>query len=306
VAVLCESEPNSVNLYERRRGDGQFVLYRERNIPVAASDFERLRARGVTHLFIAAEEQSEHQSFLRRNLDALLNNDNVPVSQRFQVLNQVTYAALRDSFATDDTDQAVATATTMGSTSVDFLAQNDVVARDLFSVLRHDYHTFTHSANVSGYCVVLAKRLGIANDGDLKAIATGALLHDIGKLQIPNAILSKVGPLTEIEFDVVKRHPITGFNKCCDREDLSWEQLMIVYQHHEKCNGGGYPVGIMQAEIHEWARICAVVDVFDALTSLRPYKPARRIADALDYLLTQSGKALDAEMVSCWNDAMRP
>ena len=109
-----------------------------------------------------------------------------------------------------------------------------------------DYHTFTHSANVSYYCVMLAKELGITSENELNQIAMGALLHDLGKLEIPASILTKPGKLTDWEFDVIKTHPTVGFRQLCQRQDLNHAQLMMVYQHHERLDGTGYPVRIVK------------------------------------------------------------
>ncbi len=90
------------------------------------------------------------------------------------------------------------------------------------------------------------------------------------------------------------------------REDLSWGQLMMVYQHHERMDGKGYPVQSVDDEIHEWARICAVADVFHALTSKQPYRKASPITEALGFIEEQSGTHFGAEIVECWVRLMTP
>ncbi|MFG0262632.1 MAG: HD-GYP domain-containing protein, partial [Novipirellula sp. JB048] len=131
-------------------------------------------------------------------------------------------------------------------------------------------------------------------------ITTGGLLHDLGKLDIDERILNKPGRLDEGEFREVKRHPGLGFRKLAKRTDLTEGQLLMVYQHHERVAGHGYPVGCVGSEIHPWAKICAVVDVFEALTSHRPYrKPLSRIK-ALEVLEREGSASFDLEVLECW------
>ena len=160
--------------------------------------------------------------------------------------------------------------------------------------------TFTHSANVSYYCVFLAKHLGISEREDLDAIASGALVHDLGKLDVPDAILTKPARLSDSEFEIIKRHPLDGFLQLKDRQDVNFGQLMMVYQHHEWMNGKGYPVGVTGKEIHPWGRLCAVVDVFEALTSSRPYRGPMATSRALQIMERESGDHFDEEMFQCW------
>jgi HD-GYP domain-containing protein (c-di-GMP phosphodiesterase class II) len=153
---------------------------------------------------------------------------------------------------------------------------------------------------VAYYSVMLAENLGITNREELNRIATGGLLHDLGKLEIPEAILTKDSGLTDQEFAIIKRHPTVGFRKLCQRTDLQFGQLMMVYQHHERLDGRGYPVGVGGDEIHEWARICAVVDVFEALTSNRPYRAGMTSQAAFQIMDRSSPTGFDASIYQCW------
>ncbi len=178
--------------------------------------------------------------------------------------------------------------------------------RDMYDLMMHDYYTFTHSANVATYCVTLAQKLGITDRADLARIAAGGLLHDIGKRQIPRRVLNAPQKLTAAERESMQRHPQIGFEELSSGSELTWSQLMMVYQHHERFDGRGYPVGILGEELDPWARICAVCDVFDALTSDRPYRPAITIAAACDFVERRSEKSFDPEIVRCLTSMMLP
>ncbi len=156
----------------------------------------------------------------------------------------------------------------------------------------HDYYTFTHSANVATYCVSVARTWAFPIATDLSRMAAGALLHDVGKRKIPRRVLNAPNKLSTAERDEIQRHPQIGFEELSDDPDLTWGQLMIVYQHHERLDGRGYPVGVVGDEIDPWAKICAVSDVFDALTCDRPYRAAMSVDEASEFLERRSGQQL--------------
>jgi HD-GYP domain-containing protein (c-di-GMP phosphodiesterase class II) len=181
---------------------------------------------------------------------------------------------------------------------------NDVLPNDLFRLARHDFNTFTHVTNVAGYSVILAERLGLAVGAGLEHIAKGAMLHDLGKRFIPLSVLTKPAKLDREERAIIETHPLRGYEELCQRDDVSFEQLMMTYQHHEKWDGSGYPVGIARDEIHPWARMLAVVDVFDAMTGMRPYRKPATLQSAMDYIRQGAGTHFDPEVVECWDAAM--
>jgi HD-GYP domain-containing protein (c-di-GMP phosphodiesterase class II) len=187
---------------------------------------------------------------------------------------------------------------------VTLFATSEVLPRDLFRIARHDFNTFTHVTNVASYSIILAEQLGIRDRLELEQIATGAMLHDIGKRFIPAAILTKNGPLDPEERELVETHPLRGYEELCDRPGLSFGQLMMVYQHHEHVDGSGYPVKILGDEIHPWAKLLIVVDRFDAMTAKRPYRRPATLEFVFDYQRQRAGTYFDREVVECWISAM--
>lgn len=151
-----------------------------------------------------------------------------------------------------------------------------------------DHVTDEHTHRVADLTVVLASRMGIP-EADLGHIRRGALLHDIGKMGIPDAILQKPDVLSDTEWTIMQTHPDLAY-KLLSNIDYLAPAVDIPYCHHEKWNGTGYPRRLRGEEIPLAARIFAVVDVFDALTSSRPYRKAWKREDALAYIKEQSGK----------------
>lgn len=143
-----------------------------------------------------------------------------------------------------------------------------------------DDYTYMHSVAVCALMVALAKQLGLSEELTREAGLAG-LLHDIGKMMVPSNILNKPGKLTEDEFVSVKEHPVAGYNLLLEGKGASPITLDVCLHHHEKMDGGGYPYGLKGDAISLHARMGAVCDVYDAITSNRPYKPGWCPAESL-------------------------
>lgn len=159
-----------------------------------------------------------------------------------------------------------------------------------------DHETSGHSFRVALYAVALAKALGIRGEA-LKAIEWGALLHDVGKMVVPDEVLRKAGPLTEDEWYIMKQHPTWGAEMLAEVSFLQPAAFDIIYSHHERWDGSGYPRGLAGEAIPLAARIFAVVDTYDAITSDRPYRRSRSHLVALAELQRVAGQQLDPRVV---------
>lgn len=161
-----------------------------------------------------------------------------------------------------------------------------------------DQYTHQHILRVQRYAVAIAKTMGLAGD-DLEAVNTGALLHDIGKLGVPEYVLMKPGRLTGEEFEKMKRHPEIGA-AILDPVDFPWPVLPVVKHHHERWDGSGYPDGLKGEAIPLTARILAVADVYDALTSVRAYRAAWTHERAVELIVSESGTHFDPDVVTAF------
>lgn len=176
-------------------------------------------------------------------------------------------------------------------------AQTGMIHRLSTAAEFKDEETSAHTKRVAYYAALIAEALGQSRD-EVDALILTAPMHDVGKIGIPDAIIRKPGKLTNEEFDEIKTHTSIGFNILHDPDnDLLQKAAVIARDHHEKWNGRGYPHGRKGEEISVDGRIVAVVDVFDALTSRRPYKEPWPIDKALGLLESERGEHFDAEMV---------
>ena len=158
-----------------------------------------------------------------------------------------------------------------------------------------DHTTHDHLRRVQVYAVEIAKELGL-DESQLNAIRAASMLHDIGKLAVPENILSKPGHLTPEEFEKMKIHPIVG-SEILDRVEFPYPVVPIVRSHHEKWDGSGYPDGLKREAIPIGARILSAVDCFDALASERPYRRAMTPEEAMSNLIAEKGRSFDPRVV---------
>lgn len=161
-----------------------------------------------------------------------------------------------------------------------------------------DPYTAGHGVRVALAALALGRELGLPL-AQLRALAQGTLVHDVGKIQVPDHILNKPGPLTAEERRLVERHPLTGFDMC-RRLGFMAEELQVIRSHHERWDGGGYPDGLRGEEIPLLARIVAICDVYDALTSNRAYRRALTHQAAREYIVSQAGTQFDPRLVEVW------
>lgn len=166
-----------------------------------------------------------------------------------------------------------------------------------------DHVTDEHTQRVADLTVTLARNMGVP-EADIGHIRRGALLHDIGKMAIPDSILQKPGKLTDSEWATMQTHPEKAYRILSHIEYLA-PAIDIPYCHHEKWDGTGYPRGLMGKEIPLAARLFAIVDVYDAITSDRPYRKAWAKEKAVQYVKEQSGKHFCPEAVKVFCDMMK-
>ena len=158
-----------------------------------------------------------------------------------------------------------------------------------------DPHTAGHQRRVAELSTAIAREMGLASQA-LEGIHFGALIHDLGKIQVPAEILAKPTRLSKLEFELIKAHPQAGYDILKGIE-FPWPVAQMVLQHHERLDGTGYPNGAKDGDIALEARILAVADVVEAMSSHRPYRPALGIDAALAEIIQQRGKLYDSDVV---------
>lgn len=183
------------------------------------------------------------------------------------------------------------------------MKSNEEVATLLTDVYVHDNYVFTHSLNVTLYSLSIGLKLGLSQK-DLEILGLGGILHDIGKMLVPNEILFKPGKLSSEEFSEMKRHATYGFDILRNMQTIPLIVAHCAFQHHERLNGSGYPRGIKSEEIHLFGKILAVADVFDAVTSHRVYRSAMLPHEGLEILYSGSGTLYEPAIIEAFRKSV--
>ena len=288
-----------VNVYLKTRPSEPPLLFSAAHNPISRSHFEELIQKGSSKLFIHRKDRDLYQQAVRDCWENLLLDQSLPVLQRLAAALEITRESLSQSFEAGHTESIVQTCQHYAATCVAVLSNDPVELSALDRALHHDHSLVTRATNVSAYTMLLGRALGMATY-ELTQLTAGALLHDLGMLDIEPVLLNKPGRLLDCERRQVQGHPGLGLQRVIGRRDLPEGVMMMIYQHHERLNGTGYPVGLAGQEIHAWGRLCAIVDAYAALMSPRPHRQALIPQTALAVLERGAGTDFDREMVTCW------
>jgi HD-GYP domain-containing protein (c-di-GMP phosphodiesterase class II) len=302
-AVLIALPDSRISIYVADETNKCPILFRAGDYCLTREQWNKLGQDDARNFYVRNTDWRVFSTELNTGLDAFLERDDVPVSQRVTVLQTAALERFQAAYGSVKIDAAIEESQRFGQRISQLLSLETVSPRELFRLSRHDSNALTHVLNVVTYSAILAKEMRYSSE-EQTSIATGAMMHDLGKRFIPAYVLAYPGPLNAQEKQVIQLHPRKGYADLAPKHSLSRDQLMIIYQHHERIDGNGYPVGLSGEEIHPWAKLCAVTDVFEALTGNRPYRKAFTLAQALQYLEQMSCTQFDREVVQCWIRAM--
>ncbi len=253
---------------------------RAKSDPASLADLDRP---DKTH----ADSVSTTQSIVPTSLVENLNDSSSPPEIQAQRIRE-SAELLMQQLLESPTAENIAQAKQAIYSITDYILGNDETTSFLIRITSRDYYTYTHSVNVGVLAIALAKEIYQGKgEHNLRELGAGFFLHDLGKVRIDQAIINKQGKLTDEEMSEMRKHPSRGFSLLAQTHQLTEECKHIVWQHHERYDGTGYPQGLAGEDIHEYAKICALADVYDALTAERSYKKALSPFSALDLMRRQ-------------------
>ncbi|MGN0485266.1 MAG: HD-GYP domain-containing protein [Lachnospiraceae bacterium] len=261
-----------------------------RKTPLDAYLIESLLKMGVPGVYIREGEEIEEEEKIEPQIQAKIEEIQIPDRAKVHLTQSVRKRVAEGvQFLYNDTENEDIIQSTESVTNdlMQAIAQNDAIAIDIGLLKVSDEYTFKHSVDVATMSMIIAKQYGLSRK-DIFYLGVSGLLHDIGKSKIPNEILNKAGKLTDQEFAMMKNHSAFGYDILKEKKDVTNPILLGVLQHHEKCNGTGYPLGVTAEKIHLFPKIISVADIYDALVTERPYKKAFTPRTAVEMIMSMT------------------
>ncbi|MCB9024679.1 MAG: HD domain-containing protein [Bdellovibrionaceae bacterium] len=229
--------------------------------------------------------KTENRELYRNYIQDRLRSEQLNPSEKAVILRESSLAIVQDLFESPDIGQALSNSKEVITNFINFMDDEPSAMAELLGLSKHDFYTFNHSLDVSIYSLGLGSVLGYTGP-ELKELGEGALFHDIGKRHVNIDIITKDGPLTDLEWSQMKKHPEYGLLILNQFDDtfISNNIRACCFEHHESFLGNGYPQSLAGDEIHPMARIVALTDTFDALTTKRSYNEPMLPHDALNFI----------------------
>jgi HD-GYP domain-containing protein (c-di-GMP phosphodiesterase class II) len=283
------------DLFRRNRG-GEYVLLTARHNSLGRQIMDRLQVYGTEELFVRNEESMFFSRVVCARLDELVNDPNTTSAVKAKAIQAACRDTMRRAFE-DPRGPFIKQACDVIVPTVDLIVRDDQATKFLVRLTAFDHATYIHSTNVGIFAVALARLFfGLDRSHDMHKLGTGFFLHDLGKCRIPLEILNKPGPLTPEERLVINGHVEEGYSLLGENGIITDEARTITLEHHEKDDGRGYPRGKVGSDIHPYARICRIADIYEALTAERPYHRKRSTFEALKIMKDQEVTDVDQDL----------
>jgi len=305
MAAIRAMDSLGMNLYCLHENDTKPVLLCSERQTQTAEQLASICADNHRSLLVSQQDFSRFSQKLLELLDHVLADNSVSLEIRFSLL-QIAYAdEIERQFRKQSMEKYIELAQEIGPQISSLLQQGEISIQTLFNQVHRNSSHYAHVTNVAAYTVLLAKALDMVSPQELDRIAVGCLLHDVGKLYLPEEILTKKGRLSPHDHEEFNRVPLLAYEVLSDFQQVEFSQLMMIYQQNERMDGTGYPVKITAEEIHPWAKLLAVTVAFNAMTSDRAFRPASTLQEGLIQLADNVNTHFEPEMVLCWISAFQ-
>ncbi len=290
----------SMDLYLKPARGSYPVLYRAVGVEFSEEDRQRLFQKGVQFLYVPVHQHAKYREAMVARLDSLFRDPEQGRAERVRMIRAACEKMIEDVLLFPDQPEAVSAVTDIGAQFAKWAGEDSAEFSYLLDMSAHDYYTVTHMVNVGVGCGLLVQALRPGDEELLSRCVQGGMLHDVGKKGIAQNILNKEGPLSPEEFKKIKQHPGLAFDVLHRHPSTSPTVLEMARDHHERIDGTGYPGGKSGEQIGLAARVCAVVDVYDAITSKRPYRGPTPPTETLRILHEGRGTHFDVEALDAW------
>lgn len=306
---LSKSKTLSFDIYCKSDAFGQthFVKFASASIPKHQEKIRQLlESRDfVEQFYIHEEDLFKYYDHATETLKKIMSSDTVSLREKTKTMYNVTQEIMKDFFEQSASTKALHSSEKVMEIMEDCMSSHDVSFGAVSQIVNKDYYTYTHSVNVGLYCMTFGVKCEMGR-GDIRDLGLGGMLHDVGKSKVPRDILNKNGKLTDEEFGVIQLHSLWGEEILNDMACYAPNVVNMCAQHHEKFEGGGYHKHLAGEEISFHARVCKIMDVFDALTTRRSYKEALQAFDTLTLMRKKMNGHFDPGLLDKFIRLMGP
>lgn len=269
--------------------NGKMIHYVRSGESLSAEKIAKLDRADVFHI------REDQRQLYKNFIFGQLNEENLEPGVKAAILRESSMTLAEEIFEQPDVERALNESRELITQFIDFMEKEPEGMANLISLSSHDFYTYNHSLDVGIYSLGLGQAAGYAKE-DLIELGRGALFHDIGKRNVPVEIICKQGPLTDVEWAQMQKHPQYGL-KILSEYDASEAMKACCFEHHESFLGNGYPQQLAGPDIHPMARIVAITDTYDALTTKRSYNEPKSPIDALEFMKNKLAGRYDADLL---------
>lgn len=276
--------------------NGRFVHYLRPGESLKAEKIAALERADV--FFVPSDQRGEYKKYVFERM----NEEGLEPRLKAQILRESSLTLAEEIFEQPDVQTALSDSHELITNFIVFMENEPEGMAHLISLSSHDFYTYNHSLDVGIYSLGLGHVAGY-NQSDLLELGRGALFHDIGKRNVHVDIICKNGPLSDVEWAQMQKHPQYGL-KILTEYDCSEAMKACCFEHHESFLGNGYPQQLSGPEIHPMARIVAITDTYDALTTKRSYNQPMVPKDAVEFMSTKLAARYDADLLKAMNSVL--
>lgn len=291
INTLSHRQPTTFDLHLRVAD--QVILYLRAGDRLDEEKIRALETRDSgNHFLVKEEDRKAYKTYVHNQMIS----SNLNVREKAVVLRESSMTLMEELFEHPDVNKALDASRPVIKEFVEFMKAEPEAMSHLISLSGHDFYTYNHSLDVSIYSLGLGESLTL-NKVELEELGVAALLHDVGKRQISLDILCKKGPLSDAEWAQMQKHPQYGLAILDGHPNVTDAIKAACFEHHESWVGNGYPQQISGQEIHPFARVVAITDTYDAMTTQRSYNVPMTPVDAVTTMKEKISGRYDPEML---------
>lgn len=294
ISTIIPNRPITFDLYIMI--NGRYVHYLRGGESITAEKIASLERADV--FYVPESQRSDYKQYVFQRL----NEDELAVQTKAQILRESSLTLAEEIFENPDIERALNDSKELVANFIDFMEAHPEGMAHLISLSSHDFYTYNHSLDVGIYSLGLGQVVGYAKE-DLLELGRGALFHDIGKRNVAVEIICKKGPLNDAEWAQMQKHPQYGL-RILTEHNCSEAMKACCFEHHESFLGNGYPQQLSGPEIHPMARIVAITDTYDALTTKRSYNQPMSPSAALEFMSTKLAPRYDRDLLKAMQSVL--